>query len=79
MLSVRIAGDGGTPATLREGGKENSGKQEDCNLSGYSTLRVGCLGRGRSHRRLIAKEESIHGQEDVTKNAPQEENEVMYR
>jgi hypothetical protein len=30
MLSVRRAGDGGTPGTVREEGKEKSGKKEDC-------------------------------------------------
>jgi hypothetical protein len=50
MLSVRRAGHVGNPATVREEGRDKSGQQEDCDLSGPSKLTVSCSGRAALRR-----------------------------
>jgi hypothetical protein len=48
---VSRAGHVGTPATVSEEGKEKSGQQEDCDLSGSaSKLTVSCSGRAPLRR-----------------------------
>jgi hypothetical protein len=48
---VGKAGDGVTPATVREDRKEKSGQQEDCDLSGSARkLAVSCSGRAPLRR-----------------------------
>jgi hypothetical protein len=60
MLSVRRAGDGGSSATVREEGKEKSWIQEDCDLSGSSTLTVGCSGQVPLRREREKPSETDH-------------------